>query len=113
MSMEKIVRPFQLPSVTPPRRVIEAEKPVKNATLSIGKKGSGQTFSYNLFFFTAFDVKPGENNIHTEVSRRETIRRVENPDDSEQHVDVKVLEEVKLRKGTNDYNTYKFKNPID
>lgn len=44
--LEKIVRPFQLPAATPPRRVITGDVVGdKDAVLRIGRGGSGRTFS--------------------------------------------------------------------
>lgn len=113
MTMERIVRPFQLPAVTPPHRIIEGEKPVENVVVDIGKAGSGFTFTYNLFFFENFDVKDEDSKVHNEVSRKESTRRITNPDDADQHVDTKVLDEVKVRNASNpkDYSTYRFTNP--
>lgn len=111
MIMEGVVRPFQLVSVTPPRRVIAAEKIVPNVLIDIGKPGSGLCFTYNLFFFLDFTV--ADDHTHTEVSRVESTRHVTNPDDSSQFVDTKVLDQVHVRKQSDptNYNIYKFNNP--
>lgn len=114
MSLERIVRPFQTQLLTPPRRVIDGEKPVENVVLEIGKPGSGLTFLYNLFYFLNVVIKNSDDGTtHTEITRKESTRRVTNPDDPDQHLDTKVLDEVQVRKDSNpkDHTTYKFNNP--
>lgn len=109
--LEYIVRPFQLPTITPPKRVIEGEKFVDNQVLKIGKSGSGLSFIYSLFQAPDFTVKE-DDHTHTEVNRKEITKRVTNPDDPEQHVDIKVMSELQVRKVLNptEYNIYKFKD---
>jgi hypothetical protein len=98
MILERIVRPFQLITVTPSRRIIAGEKIVPNVLVNIGKPGSGLCFTYNLFFFENVIVE--ESKDRTEVKRTEVTKRITNPDDAEQHVDVKRMTSVVTRNDT-------------
>ena len=108
-ALEQLVRPFQLPTVTPPKRVMETEKPVEDVLVSFGKAGSGKTFIYEIFLYTNFEVKD-DDKTHVEVSRKEVIKRVINPEDTDQYVDVNVMKELTVRRKTNpkEYKIYEF-----
>lgn len=110
-AFEQLVRPFQLEDVTPPKRLMEAEKDVEDVIVTFGKAGSGKTFIYEIFLFTNFSSE--DDRTHIEVSRKEDTKHVTNPSDSEQFVDLKVMRELKVRKKTDptDYTVTKFNNP--
>lgn len=110
MSIERVVRPFQLPTITPPRRVLEESKTTDPVTLTFGKAGSGLTFIYSFFEFASFEVK--DLNKETEVSRKEKEKTVTNPDDPEQKLTFNVMTELTTRAvlNPNVHKTYTFKD---
>jgi hypothetical protein len=113
MSIESIVRPFVARDVTPPRRVVteQASEP-DTIRLEIGRKGGNvKTLSGSYSETRTFYVDGKQK----EVDRKETPKRITNPNDPSQYVDVKQLDEMNVRfasgrEGWQNVN-YKFKNP--
>lgn len=108
-SLELFVRPFQSKDVTPPKRVIGAEKNVDPVNVSIGSPGGAA------FVFSAFKViefKTEDSYTYREIDRKTHIKRVENPDDPSQFVDVERIDQIALRNKLNpdDKRIYEIKN---
>jgi hypothetical protein len=89
---ELIVRPFQTRDVTPPIRIIGKEKIVESPSQSYGKEG-GKVFPFS--FFQSMTVETAQE--FTEINRETVKKRVENPDDSTQFVEVEQVKKLFLR----------------
>lgn len=103
MSFERIVRPFQTIPFTPVARVVPTEEDeLEDIVLEIGKdRGSVKTMQGSWSSsITAFTIDEGE-----EITRDVVVRRVENPNDPSQYVDVEDTSKVKWSTGKKD--TYK------
>jgi hypothetical protein len=92
MSLERTIRPFQLPAVTPPALVLDDTKQSDPVAVSLGREG-GKTFDYSYSFSSS--VHSASDN-YKEVSRKSETRRIENPDDPDQFVDIKRATEINL-----------------
>ena len=95
MNLEQIVRPFQDRDVTPPKRVLGMRKEVGPSDVDFGKGGS-KIFLYSTWATT----EAGTINDYREVSRDTKTKRVENPDDPSQYIDIKVTEKLYTRSET-------------
>jgi hypothetical protein len=93
-ALELLVRPFERRDVTPPQRILEKEKPVDPVSVSYGQAGS-TVFAYSLFSVTEF--KTVDAQTYTEVSRDTRVKRIENPSDPSQFVEVEVVDRLYLR----------------
>jgi hypothetical protein len=94
---EQIVRPFQLPSVTYPTRIFDPTKAaVEDIVKTFGEEGRPKSYqcSFNENITTYKDEKVKEK------SRETSKKRIENPDDSSQHVDVELINKLTTTKGT-------------
>jgi hypothetical protein len=95
---EQIVRPFQLPTVTYPTRIFDPTKPVvvEDVVVTYGLEGQAKeyqcSFSENVTTYKDEKVK--------EKSRETSKKRIENPDDSSQFVDVELIKKLTTTKGT-------------
>ena len=66
MSLERTVRPFQLPAVTPPALVLDETKQSDPVAVSLGQEG-GKTFDYSYSF--SGSARSATDN-YKEVSRK-------------------------------------------
>ena len=91
-SLERIVRPFQSKDVAPPSRIIDTtvEAP-DNVLIECGKVGTTKTFNASYSCTTTLYV----DNSTREISRATTTKRITNPDDESQYVDVEVIDTLK------------------
>jgi hypothetical protein len=85
MSLERTIRPFQLPAVTPPALVLDDTKQADPVAVSLGREG-GKTFDYSYSFSSSVH---SATDSYKEVSRKTETKRIENPDDSDQFVEIK------------------------
>jgi hypothetical protein len=92
VTLELTIRPFQSPEVTPPRVVPEGTKRDDPVNVSMGKEG-GKTFDFS-YSFSGQSKSSSDN--YKEVSRRTETRRIENPDDPDQFVEIRRATEIKL-----------------
>ena len=92
MSLERTIRPFQLPAVTPPALVLDDTKQSDPVAVSLGREG-GKTFDYSYSFSSSVH---SASDSYKEVSRKSESKRVENPDDPDQFVEIKRATEIKL-----------------
>jgi hypothetical protein len=108
--LEQIVRPFQLPAVSYPVRIFDDNpKVVEDPVLEFGKDGStkvfNESFSQSISTYKDAEIK--------EQSREVTKKRIENPDDPSQYVDVELIKKLTTEQGKGkDYkkSTYQFNN---
>ena len=96
MTIDLIIRPFQSVTVTPPRRTASAPSAPEEVVLLIGTEGEGKTFTGNYSSSQSFYM----GQIVKETTRNTTQKRIENPDDSEQHVDVANINRLTTRSGS-------------
>jgi len=90
-SMEKIVRPFQSKDVTPPQQIIDSDaETVDNIVISCGATGDTKTFNGSYSLSHSYYVEQS----YRELSRDTTIKRITNPDDPAQYVDVEVINSI-------------------
>jgi hypothetical protein len=108
---EQIVRPFQLPNVTYPTRIFDPTKPalVEDVVKTFGEAGKAKNYqcSFNENITTYKDEKVKEK------SRTTSKKRIENPDDSSQFVDVELINKLTTTKGAGSKwqkSEYEFKN---
>ncbi len=92
MTLELTIRPFQSPDVTPPQVVPEGTKRDDPVNVSAGKEG-GKTFDYS-YSFSGTSRSSSDN--YKEISRKTEKKRIENPDDPDQFVEIKRATEIKL-----------------
>ena len=93
-SLELLVRPFQSKDVTPPKPIIGAEKAVDPVNVSIGS-GGGNALVFRAF--TVIEFKTEDSFTYKEIDRKTHIKRIENPDDPSQFVDVERVDQISLR----------------
>ena len=93
-SLELLIRPFQSKDVTPPKRIIAAEKTVEPVNVSIGSPG-GTAFEFR--FFSVLNFKTEDSFTYKEIDRETHITRIENPDDPSQFVEVERIDQISLR----------------
>lgn len=108
-SLELLIRPFQSKDVTPPKRIIGAEKTVDPVDVSIGAAG-GTALVFRAF--AVIEFKTEDSYTYREIDRKTHIKRVENPDDPSQFVDVERIDQIALRNKLNpdDRRIYEIKN---
>ena len=108
-SLELLIRPFQSRDVTPPKRIIGAEKTVDPVNVSIGSPG-GTAFVFRAFKVEEF--KTEDSFTYREIERKTHTKRIENPDDPSQFVEVERIDQVSLRHKLNpeDRRIYQLKN---
>jgi hypothetical protein len=92
MNLEQIIRPFQDRGITPPVRFLEDRDDKGPENVQFGA-GGGKIFLYATFASTGVS----ELNDYKEVSRETKEKRVENPDDPDQYVNIKVTEKLYTR----------------
>lgn len=100
MSFERIVRPFQtIPfSPTPRPAIIEPAEELEDIILEIGRSGSIKTLQGSFSStVTAFVKETGQ-----EISRDVVTRRVENPSDPSQFVEVEDTRRIEIESGKKD-----------
>lgn len=93
-AFETIVRPFQRKDVTPPTRIVGKEKAVEPVLVEFGS-GGGKVLEYSFFFNPGLETI--EKDTYKEVKRDTVTKRVENPDDSSQFVDVEQVKKLYTR----------------
>jgi hypothetical protein len=90
-SLERIVRPFQSKDVAPPSRVLDTTVAAPdNVRITCGATGYTRTFNASYSCTTTLYVDNGAR----EVNRQTTTKRITNPDDSSQYVDVEVIDQI-------------------
>lgn len=96
MRLEYIVRPFQTADVTPPSIAVDPNaEPQPNLVLKFGEQGAIKQLSGS--FNSTISSYTDDN--HQEVSRETSVKRITNPDDSSQFVDVEVINKLTVEKG--------------
>lgn len=100
MTFERLVRPFERPRIAPavPATALPATEPPEPIVLTFGATGSVKTMTgTDSSSVTAYmDDKQRE-------TKRETVeKRVENPDDSSQYVDVENTTKITTEGGSRD-----------
>jgi hypothetical protein len=91
--LELIVRPFL------PRDVRPVPVPVANAkatgpvSLTFGTKGGAIVFKYSKFESVSFSSTPS----YVETKRETVTKRIKNPQDDQQYVDVEVIKKVSFK----------------
>ena len=108
-SLELLIRPFQSKDVTPPKRIIGAEKTVNPVNVSIGSGGG------NALVFRAWAVLEFTTDDHftyREVERKTSTKRISSDSDPSQFVDVETVDRVLLKNKVNpdEKRIYEFKN---
>lgn len=110
-TFDKIVRPFQLPTVTYPTRIFDPTRAPPAAVVEVlyGEDSNAKSFqcSFSESITTYKDEKVKEK------SRETSKKRIENPDDSSQFVDVELINKLTTTKGTGSKwqkSDYEFKN---
>lgn len=109
-SLELIVRPFQTRDVTPPVKIVPTKPVAVDApVLLIGSSG-GQVIALTAQVALEFNVD--DKNTYKEIKRDTTTRRVTNPDDSSQFVDVELINKLYLQNKVDPKNKpiYELKN---
>ena len=108
-SIELIVRPFQTKDVTPPKRIIGAQKTVEPVQVSIGSTG-GTAFVFSAF--SVIEFQTDDRFTYREVERQTTVKRITSDSDPSQYVDVEAIDRVLLKNKVdpNDKRIYEFKN---
>jgi hypothetical protein len=92
MALELLIRPFQLPKVTPPTAVIGGTVLADPVTIQIDTEG-GKTFEFSY----SFSGETGTaSNSYKEVKRTSQKKKIENPDDSTQFVEVQRATKIKF-----------------
>ena len=108
-SLELLIRPFQSKDVNPPKPIIGAEKSVDPVAVSIGSSG-GTALVFRAF--AVIEFKTEDSFTYREVERKTHIKRIENPDDPSQFVDVERIDQIALRHKLNpdDKRIYQIKS---
>ena len=95
-TFETIVRPFQTIGVSPPVRVVTTEKNTSDVVLQLGLTGSGRIFncteSSSLSFYHDRENK--------EFERKTQTKKVTNPDDENQFIDVELIKKLTVKGGS-------------
>jgi hypothetical protein len=100
MAMERLVRPFQLPRVTPPTRYVDAgvqQSPMDNIVFIVGAKGSVATGSASYSATAGYYCDSRNREYGKSPSRGVHKKRIKNPEDESQYVDIDVIDWVQLR----------------
>lgn len=97
MTLEKIVRPFQLFEVSRPTRIkVEETKTADNCVLEFGTDpGKLKTVKGNASATVSIYI---DNKTKTKALETSTWR-VKNPDDDSQYVDVEVVDKARRKRG--------------
>jgi hypothetical protein len=107
MSFERIVRPFQTKDVTPPQRISTPDDPtVANVTIKCGAVGETKTFNGSHSSQVTAYVKSQRR----ELARQTSIKRITNPEDASQYVDVEVVDRLKTAGVNGEETTFLYKN---
>jgi ribosomal protein L3 len=108
---EQIVRPFQLPNVTYPTRIFDPTKPaaVEDVVKTYGLEGQAKEYqcSFNSNVTTYKDEKVKEKD------RTTSKKKITNPDDESQFVEVELIDKLTTTKGAGSKwqkSEYEFKN---
>ena len=109
-TLEQIVRPFQRTSVSYPIRIFNpTQKPVEDTVLMLGKEGSTKTFNESF----SEKVTTYKDQEIKEKSRETEKKRIKNPDDETQFVDVENIKKLVTEQGEGSKyqkSTYNFTN---
>jgi len=106
-SLERIVRPFQSRDVTPPQRILNpSAPPVDNVLIQCGQSGSTKTFNSSF----SSTITAYVENKHRELARETTVKRITNPDDETQYVDVELIDRLKTSGVNGQETTFSYKN---
>lgn len=109
-TLEQIVRPFQRTGVSYPTRIFDpTKKPAEDAVLMIGHEGSTKTFNESF----SEKVTTYKDQEIKEKSRETEIKRIKNPDDETQFVDVENTKKLVTEQGEGSKfqkSTYNFTN---
>ena len=109
-ALERIVRPFQRSGVSYPTRIFDpTQKEVEDAVLMIGKEGSTKTFNESF----SSRVTTYKDQEVKEQSRETETKRIKNPDDESQFVDVENIKKLVTEQGEGakyQKSTYTFAN---
>src|SRR5262245_54288101 len=110
--LENIVRPFQRREVTYPVRVFDDQpsSDTEDVVLNLGQEGA--TKAFNESFNNT--VNSYEDETSREQSRKTHEKRVENPDDPSQFVNVEVIDKLTVKAGTGkkyQKTNFEFDNP--
>ena len=100
-ALELLIRPFERRDVSPPKRIIEQEKPVEPVAVSFGE-GGNTVFPYRLF--TVIEFQTIDSQTYKELGRESHTKRIENPNDKNQFVEVEVIDRLYLRNKVDDQN---------
>ena len=105
-SFERIVRPFQTRAVTPPQRLLStAQQPVSNVVIECGAVGSTKLLNGSETHDRTYYME----STNKEISRETTSKRITNPDDTSQYVDVEFIDKLTTRGVNGQENIYKYK----
>ncbi len=109
-TLEQIVRPFQRTGVSYPTRIFDStQKPVDDTVLTPGKDGSTKTFNESF----SERVTTYKDQEIKEQSRQTETKRIKNPDDETQFVDVENIKKLVTEQGEGakyQKSTYTFTN---
>jgi hypothetical protein len=106
-SLERIVRPFQSKDVTPPQPIFNpSSPPVDNVLIQYGQTGSTKTFNSSY----SSTITSYVENKHRELSRETSVKRITNPDDETQYVDVELINTLKTSGVNGQETTFSYKN---
>ena len=95
--------------VTPPKRIIGAEKTVEPVQCHTGSTG-GTAFVFSAF--SVIEFQTDDRFTYREVERQATVKRITSDSDPSQYVDVEFIDRVLLKNKVdpNDKRIYEFKN---
>ena len=85
-NFELVIRPFQTRGVTPPVKIVGEPKEIETPILLIGSDSS-KVFKLDVAISTNVEVL-SDTTTYKETARTTETKRIENPDDPQQHVDV-------------------------
>jgi hypothetical protein len=109
-SLERIVRPFQSQDVTPPQRIVDtSESAPENVLIQCGQSGSTKTFNSSYSSTITSYVKANQR----ELSRETSVKRITNPDDESQYVDVELIDKLKTSGVNGQETTFTYNNGSD
>lgn len=109
-TLEQIVRPFQRSGVSYPVRIFDpTQKAADDVVLTLGKEGTTKTFTESL----SQRITTYQDQQIKEQSRETEVKRITNPDDSAQYVDVENVKKLVTEQGEGakyQKSTYSFSN---
>lgn len=95
-AFETVVRPFQTIGVAPPVRVVTTQRNTSNVALQLGLNGAGRIFncteSSNMTFY--------HDRENAEKKRTTETKRVTNPQDENQYIDVELIKKLTVKGGS-------------